>query len=360
MSAYKARIIAHENIYGRYDEGFKLCPELCRQILLKNPGSIAQWSRSCVDHKFVGLCIAFKASLDGFVNGCRPIIGLDGCFLKGKYGGAVLSAISLDGNNGLFPVAIYVARGEDYESWSTFLSILRPHLRKHKSNVTFISDRCKGLLESVKELFPNSRHRHCFRHLYKNFKTKHHGDHLMHLSWGAARAYREEDHDKWMKQMLTDDKAAHEYLVKADKYCWGRAFFDTHSKCDHLTNNFSESFNNMIISLRDLPLVKLVQKYQLMVMSLLYKRRSNAEESLVEPVVVPRVENLIKKYKKSYKDYTTQGSTNWVHVAINRVGVTWTVDLKANTCSCCQWQVSGVPCVHAIAVIIPRRESWEM
>ena len=36
---------------------------------------------------FVGLCIAFKALLDGFMNGCKPLIGLDGCFLKGKYGG---------------------------------------------------------------------------------------------------------------------------------------------------------------------------------------------------------------------------------------------------------------------------------
>ena len=181
----------------------------------------------------------------------------------------------------------------------------------------------------------------------------------MHLSWGAARAYREEDHDKWMKQLLKDDKVAHKFIVDADKYSWGRAFFDTTTKCEHLTNNFSESFNNMIIGLRDLPLVRLVQKYQLMVMSLLYKRRCKATEEIGDSFVVPRVENLIKKYKKQYKDYTTNGSTDWMHVAIDKVGVTWTVDLKANTCTCCEWQVSGVPCVHAMAVILPRREAWE-
>ena len=74
------------------------------------------WLRNPADNMFVRCCIAFKASLDGFVNGCRPLIGLDGAFLKETYGGAVLSAISLDGNNRLFPVAIYVTRGETYDS----------------------------------------------------------------------------------------------------------------------------------------------------------------------------------------------------------------------------------------------------
>ncbi|KAM7513092.1 hypothetical protein LguiB_011967 [Lonicera macranthoides] len=48
-----------------------------------------------------------------------------------------------------------------------------------------------------------------------------------------------------------------------------------------------------------------------------------------------------------------------MHVAVDKVGAPWTMDLKANTCNCREWQVSGVPCVHAMAVILPRRESWE-
>lgn len=67
------------------------------------------------------LCYAFKASLDVFVNGCRPIIGLNGSFLKGEYGRAILSVVSLDGNNGLFPIAIYICRREYNNTWSNFL-----------------------------------------------------------------------------------------------------------------------------------------------------------------------------------------------------------------------------------------------
>ncbi|KAF6149592.1 hypothetical protein GIB67_011201 [Kingdonia uniflora] len=54
-----------------------------------------------------GTCISCKDSIEGFKNGCRPVLGLDGCFLKEKYGGVCLSMNALDGNNGLFPVAVF-------------------------------------------------------------------------------------------------------------------------------------------------------------------------------------------------------------------------------------------------------------
>lgn len=85
----------------------------------------------------------------------------------------------------------------------------------------------------------------------------------------------------------------------------------------------------MIIGLRDLPLVKLVQKYQLM--ALMYKRRCKAVEEMGDSIVVPRIEKLVNKYKKQYKDYTTKWSTYWMHVAIDKVGVTWIVDYNTTS-----------------------------
>ena len=37
--AWSANIKCHERIYGSYNEGYRLCPELVRQILTKNSGS---------------------------------------------------------------------------------------------------------------------------------------------------------------------------------------------------------------------------------------------------------------------------------------------------------------------------------
>ena len=52
-----------------------------------------------------------------FHNGCRPFIGVDGCHLKGKYGGVLLAAVGMDANNGIVLLALYVCEIENTETW---------------------------------------------------------------------------------------------------------------------------------------------------------------------------------------------------------------------------------------------------
>ncbi|KAF6170485.1 hypothetical protein GIB67_031893 [Kingdonia uniflora] len=83
-TSWNAWSICKENIVGSYDEGYIMQPELCLQILYLNPGII---DVVCKDHntsQWTGTYVMFKASIDGFLNGCRPVVGLDGCFLKGE------------------------------------------------------------------------------------------------------------------------------------------------------------------------------------------------------------------------------------------------------------------------------------
>jgi hypothetical protein len=56
----------------------------------------------------------------GFLAGCCPIIGLDGCFLKGSHKGQLLAAISRDANNQMYPLAFAVVEAEMKESWTWF------------------------------------------------------------------------------------------------------------------------------------------------------------------------------------------------------------------------------------------------
>ncbi|KAH9801496.1 hypothetical protein KPL71_001059 [Citrus sinensis] len=44
-------------------------------------------------HRFF---VAFPAQKNAFLNGCRPFIGVDGCHLKGKYGGVLLAVVGMD------------------------------------------------------------------------------------------------------------------------------------------------------------------------------------------------------------------------------------------------------------------------
>ena len=42
----------------------------------------------------------------GFLSGCRPLICLDGCHIKTKFGGQLLTAVGVDPNNCIFPIAM--------------------------------------------------------------------------------------------------------------------------------------------------------------------------------------------------------------------------------------------------------------
>ncbi|CAN1768208.1 hypothetical protein LINPERHAP1_LOCUS10564 [Linum perenne] len=62
---------------------------------------------------FKRLYVGFSSLFKGFLAGCRPIIGFDGCFLKGELPGMLLSAVEKDGNDQMFPLAWAVTEGEN-------------------------------------------------------------------------------------------------------------------------------------------------------------------------------------------------------------------------------------------------------
>ncbi|KAF6176281.1 hypothetical protein GIB67_023572 [Kingdonia uniflora] len=240
-----------EKIMGSYDKGYALCLELCVKIQKSNPGSIASCSMEDGNLKFTNICISFKEALDGFTKGCRPILGLDGYFLKGKYGGQCLSIISLEVNNGLFPITVFICRSECQVPWIKFLTLVQGQLTLHPSKLTFISDRQKGLVEAVLQVFPHSNHRFYFRYMYTNFKQ-------------LCRGVTELDANTWLEREPYES--------------WCRSFFDASTKCEHVTNNFSESFNNWIVKIRDKPLNKMVERLDLMKITLMYERKLRAKE----------------------------------------------------------------------------------
>ena len=93
---------------------------------------------------FKRLYVCLKASKDSFVS-CRPIIGLDGCFLKGKYGGELLSVVARDGNDQMVPLAYCVVEVENKETWSWFLELLVDDLGGVEvcKGITFMYDQQK-------------------------------------------------------------------------------------------------------------------------------------------------------------------------------------------------------------------------
>lgn len=116
---------AREVIDGSHKETYKKLRAYAHQILQKNPGSRAKISTQedpngghCTFKRFF---LSFAGFQSGFFEGCRPFIGVDGCFLKGPYGGQLLTAIALDGNKGIFPLAFMVVESECNDAWNGFM-----------------------------------------------------------------------------------------------------------------------------------------------------------------------------------------------------------------------------------------------
>ncbi|GFP81698.1 hypothetical protein PHJA_000313100 [Phtheirospermum japonicum] len=96
------------------------------------------------DTIFKAFYIGFSSNRKGFLNGCRPVIGFDGCFLKTFLCGALLCATAKDGNNQMYPIAWAVVEIENESCWKWFLNILFEDLRISDGlGYTFISDQQK-------------------------------------------------------------------------------------------------------------------------------------------------------------------------------------------------------------------------
>nr|CAD1830429.1 unnamed protein product [Ananas comosus var. bracteatus] len=123
---YRAKRKAKEVIMGSNREQFMKLWDYCNIIRLRNPGSLAflhvERPHPELAPVFQRIFVSYDAQIKGLKQGCRPIIGIDGCFLKGSFGGQLISAIGRDGNNQMFPIAVAVVEAELKDSWNWFFN----------------------------------------------------------------------------------------------------------------------------------------------------------------------------------------------------------------------------------------------
>ena len=100
--------------------------------------------------RFYQCYMSLDACKRGFLPGCGPDICVDGCHLKTKYGGQLLTAVGIDPNNCIFPIAMAVVEVKGTLTWKWFLQTLKDDL--HIVNTapwTVMSDRQKGLINAL-------------------------------------------------------------------------------------------------------------------------------------------------------------------------------------------------------------------
>ena len=149
-AVYRAKTRALVKINGTHAEQYsqiwkyayelrRVLPETTVKILTENPETPG------VDGgRFMRLYVCLGPIKKAFSQHCRKIVGLDGCHLKGPFGGQLLAAVGVDANEGMYPIAWSVVEAENTESWTWFLELLCKDIRiLIDREWTFISDRQK-------------------------------------------------------------------------------------------------------------------------------------------------------------------------------------------------------------------------
>ncbi|KAJ4974525.1 hypothetical protein NE237_007699 [Protea cynaroides] len=361
---YRARKIARQETEGSFKISYAQLPKYGELLREKNPGTVFKLQpHERIDFSqppvFKRLFICLDACKKGFLRGCRPFIGLDVCHLRGTYEGVFLSAISIDGNNGLFPLAFAVVESETKDSWSFFLYNLYSTIDTAIDGLplTFMSDKQKGLSDAIEEIFPDAFHRNCCQHLYSNFNAQFTGMQLGNDFWAACKASSAVQFQKAMSKIQIHNKEAHDWLLKNPVGKWARHAFDHRAKSDHITNDMTKSFSQWIDYLKGKPILTLIDSIRVKLMSRLHRRfeKGCSYKGKLTPRMKKKLE-LVKSDARFCMPIPAGGNEFEVAEANSRRFV---VNLNNKTCDCGVWECSGIPCKHAASALIFKRQNLE-
>ncbi|XP_074366455.1 uncharacterized protein LOC141707283 [Apium graveolens] len=155
-----------------------------------------------------------------------------------------------------------------------------------------------------------------------------------------------------MKALQRHSKSAYEHLSKLDPKSWSKAFFQNKCDADNVENNMSECFNSWIVNERYMPVLTMLQELHFKIMR---RIRTNREAMQYADIVIcPRI--------KGKLDISVKNSRKW-HASWDgdkkymvKFGTkTLTVNLEDRTYDCRAWDLTGIPCSHAVAAIHDRR-----
>ncbi|XP_066380382.1 uncharacterized protein [Miscanthus floridulus] len=205
-------------------------------------------------------------------------------------------------------------------------------------------------MAGVKEVFPNGEHRECMVHLVSNFKKRYNGkifeDHL----WPAAYSWSPYFFQKHWKAMEDAKPEAMAYIRQWHTKIWTRSQFWTHCKVDYVTNNLVECFNNWIKKYKGLNLDDLMDKIRQLIMDKWDVRRTISRK--IQGIILPHIIKMLKEQSRNLDmDVQRCGDTVAEVYVKGGSGFKCVVNLEARTCTCRKWEVSGIPCKHAIAFI---------
>ncbi|GJZ09902.1 multidrug resistance-associated protein 5 [Tanacetum coccineum] len=193
--------------------------------------------------------------------------------------------------------------------WSWFLSLIRDDLNlRDGGGINIISARHKGLLQAVVDWLPNAKHRQF------SLSTK-------------------------IEEIKMLDEKAHEWLVEKNPNLWCKAYFQMDKRSAAFENGISKSFNSRIVGARSKPIITMLEDIRVYIMQMMFSMNKLSFDN--KDSITPSV--------RRHMEYKKRIQSAYKEVEVRKGDQAFGVNLHQMKCVCNMWQLSGIPCVHAMA-----------
>jgi hypothetical protein len=170
--------------------------------------------------------------------------------------------------------------------------------------------------------------------------------------WPASRAYNQRHHDHHYSILQKASPRAMKWIEDNHRHLWAGWKFSHASKCDYVTNNIAETFNSWIRHEKSLLVIPLLDRIRQMIMEKQDIRRTLS--SRMTDMILPHITKELHAMSRNLHYVIHRGPNDTVEIqGTTKELKTWrhTMDLETRTCSCQRWQITGLPCTHALCLI---------
>ena len=327
----------------------------------------------------------------GFINDAlkcvRPVVSLDSAHLRSVFKGGIQIYSGLTGADEVYIYAFAIVCGnESFESWNysnELFSSACPTLqmdgidtlegyRNQVSrqtplkyhDITFVSDRDKGLGKSLDKTFPNNHSSNCSHHIQMNTKQKF-GAIASKNVVAIAKAFgtRQEEHLFGIVHAVSPRACRYLLEIPPSKWRSSEWLQDTNlpPRFGITTSNSSECVNSMIDAYRNEGYMELVEGLLHHMTQMISRHRQKYKDKEPEEVV-PKVQQLMKnrwnaaaamticEIEANHSEYkvSEERMSDDANNPIPCKTIHHSVFPETKCCSCGKWQDNKYPCRHAV------------
>ncbi|GAA0176490.1 hypothetical protein LIER_29471 [Lithospermum erythrorhizon] len=116
---YRVKQMALSTVTATEKKQYASLCEYCEELRRSNPGTTTKVKchlTSNGEPQFRRIYICLGPLKKGFLEGCRRLIGLDGCWLKIACGSLLLTVVGINANNQIYPFAYVIVEKENTKS----------------------------------------------------------------------------------------------------------------------------------------------------------------------------------------------------------------------------------------------------